>query len=96
MRRKKKKAKPESRQTFGDPTAQTSALVSFFLSFQTVFCLFCFVLFECEYPFIDKSMVMLERLSITFTSNGKREFVPRDKVAPISLSFCLFHAIFYP
>ena len=26
----------------------------------------------------------LERLTITFTSNGKRKFVPRDQVSPIT------------
>ena len=32
---------------------------------------------------------LLERLSFTFTSNGKREFVPRDQVSPLILVlFC--------
>ena len=30
----------------------------------------------------------LERLSITFTSNGKREFVPRDQVSPLLAIYC--------
>ena len=31
-----------------------------------------------------------ERLSIsvTFTSNGKREFVPRDQVSPLLVAYC--------
>ena len=61
--------------------------LSLFKLFLVCFVLFCFVLFfcyfECEYPFIDKSMVILERLNITFTSNGKLEFVPRDQVSPL-------------
>ena len=31
---------------------------------------------------------LLERLSITFTSNGKREFVPREQVSPIPIVYC--------
>jgi len=35
-----------------------------------------------------------ERLSITFTSNGKREFVPRDQVSPLLVVYCsLFQRI---
>ena len=30
----------------------------------------------------------LERLSITFTSNGKREFVPRDQVSSLLVVYC--------
>ena len=59
----------------------------FFSLFSKCFSFVCIVLFECEYPFIDKSMVILERLSITFTSKGKSEFVPRDKVFPITCPF---------
>ena len=29
------------------------------------------------------TQALLERLSITFTSNGKREFVPHDQVSPL-------------
>ena len=32
--------------------------------------------------------LLIERLSITFTSNGKREFVPRDKVSPLLAVYC--------
>ena len=32
--------------------------------------------------------VILERLSITLTSNGKREFVPRDQVYPLLVAYC--------
>ena len=31
---------------------------------------------------------LLERLSIALTSNGKREFVPRDQVFPFHVVFC--------
>ena len=45
---------------------------------------------------------LLERLRITFTLNGKREFVPRDQVFPLIVVNCLllplknkqFHASF--
>ena len=30
----------------------------------------------------------LEKLSITFTSNGKREFVPRDQVSSLLVAYC--------
>ena len=36
-------------------------------------------------PFLQYSV---ERLSITFTSNGKREFVPRDQVYPLLVAYC--------
>ena len=32
---------------------------------------------------------ILERLSFTFTPNGKREFVPRDQVFPLFFVYCL-------
>ena len=31
----------------------------------------------------------IERLSFTFTPNGKREFVPRDQVFPLFFVYCL-------
>ena len=48
------------------------------------------------------TQALLESLSITFTSNGKREFVPRDQVSPLLVVHCSlfldmnqqFHAIF--
>jgi len=43
-----KKSPPESRQTFGVPTAQTSGLVNFILSVQTVFSLFFLLLFRVQ------------------------------------------------
>ena len=33
-------------------------------------------------------LVIIERLSITSTSNGKREFVPRDQVSPFLVAYC--------
>ena len=33
--------------------------------------------------------LLIERLNITFTSNGKREFVPRDQVSPLLVVDCL-------
>ena len=32
---------------------------------------------------------LIERLSIAFTANGKREFVPRDQVSPLLVVYCL-------
>ena len=32
--------------------------------------------------------LLIEGLNITFTSNGKREFVPRDKVSPLLVVYC--------
>ena len=32
----------------------------------------------------------IKRLSITFTSSGKREFVPRDQVSPLLVAYCSF------
>ena len=48
--------------------------------------------------------MILETLNITFTSNGEREFVPRDQMSPytcrllliISTLKLLFHGIFRP
>ena len=37
-----------------------------------------------------ENKLILERLSIMFTSNCKREFVPRDQVSPIT---CRLHFI---
>ena len=31
---------------------------------------------------------IIERLSITFTSNGKREFVPDDQVSSLHVIYC--------
>ena len=31
---------------------------------------------------------IIERLSLTFTSNGKLEFVPRDEVSPLVVVYC--------
>ena len=33
-------------------------------------------------------LLVVERLSITFTSNGKREFVPRDQAFPFIVVYC--------
>ena len=38
--------------------------------------------------FIRSLICIIERLSITFTSNGKREFVPRDQVSPLLVVYC--------
>ena len=38
-------------------------------------------------PFLC-SKKTLERLSIAFTSNGKREFVPRDQLSPLLVVYC--------
>ena len=39
-----------------------------------------------------RQVLTVERLSITFTSNGKREFVPRDQVSPITCRLLfIFH-----
>ena len=38
----------------------------------------------------------LERLNITFTSNGRREFVPRDQVSPLLVVYCLLYFISTP
>ena len=38
-------------------------------------------------PFLC-SKKTLERLSIAFTPNGKREFVPRDQVSPLLVVYC--------
>ena len=35
------------------------------------------------------SAIIIERLRFTFTSNGKREFIPRDQVFPIIAVNCL-------
>ena len=48
--------------------------------------------------------MILEMLNTTFTSNGEREFVPRDQMSPytcrllliISTLKLLFHGIFHP
>ena len=32
--------------------------------------------------------LLIERLSITFTSYNKREFVPRDQVSPLLVAYC--------
>ena len=34
--------------------------------------------------FRERICALIEMLSITFTSNGKREFVPRDQVSPFT------------
>ena len=36
----------------------------------------------------NNSGQVVERLSITFTSNGKREFVPRDQVSSLLVDYC--------
>ena len=39
--------------------------------------------------------LLLERFRVTFTPNGKREFVPRDQVFPlIIVVYCSFHLSF--
>ena len=35
------------------------------------------------------ALAKLERLRITFTPNGKREFVPRDEVFPLIVVYCI-------
>ena len=50
------------------------------------------------------AFLSLERLSITFTSNTKREFVPCNQVSPLLVAYCSlslhineqFHEICYP
>lgn len=52
----------------------------------------------------DRSPLIRSSFSITFTSNGEREFVPRDQMSPytcrllliISTLKLLFHGIFRP
>ena len=39
------------------------------------------------WPFLC-SKKTLERLSIKFTSNSKREFVPRDQLSPLLVVYC--------
>ena len=39
--------------------------------------------------FSAPSDISLERLRFTFTTNGKREFVPRDQVFPLIVVYCL-------
>ena len=54
--------------------------------------------------YIPQKRPTIERFSIMFTSNGNREFVPRDQVSPLLVVYCSlfqhinwqFHAIFYP
>ena len=41
---------------------------------------------EITYSGLEKGLV--ERLGITFTSNGKREFLPRDQVSPLLVVHC--------
>ena len=36
-----------------------------------------------------KKNAIIERLRFAFTSNGKREFVPRDQVFPVIVVNCL-------
>ena len=53
---------------------------------------------------IRSLICIIERSIITFTSNGKREFVSRDQVSPSLVVYCLLflhtnqqlHAVFYP
>ena len=33
---------------------------------------------------------IIERLRVTFTSNGKREFVPDDQVSSLHVIYCMF------
>ena len=47
--------------------------------------LFLLVLFCPE----EVGTKLIERLSFTFTPNGKREFVPRDQVFPLFFVYCL-------
>jgi len=37
---------------------------------------------------VHRAHLQIERLSITFTSNGKHEFVPRDQVSPSIVVYC--------
>ena len=44
---------------------------------------------------ISLTSLVLDRLSIAFTSNGKRKFVPRVQVSPLLVRRLLFIIIFY-
>ena len=46
-------------------------------------------------PAISLTSLVLDRLSIAFTSNGKRKFVPRVQVSPLPVRRLLFIIIFY-
>ena len=72
---------PESRQTFEVAAIRTSGLDNL-------------VFFSRQTGFSSALIRLSERLSITFTSNGKREFVPRDQVSPLLVVYCfLFQQI---
>ena len=43
----------------------------------------------CDGVFVVIFFKTIERLSITFTSNGKREFLPRDQVSSLIVVCCL-------
>ena len=40
------------------------------------------------FPEVSEFYALIEWLSFTFTSNGKREFVPRDQVSPLLVAYC--------
>ena len=42
-------------------------------------------------PFWQKQVTIIQRLSIMFTSNSKREFVPRDQVSPLRVTVHYFY-----
>ena len=44
---------------------------------------------------ISLTSLVLDRLSIAFTSNGKRKFVPRVQVSPLLVRRLLLIIIFY-
>ena len=43
----------------------------------------CCLLSTVTLHWVTSDLLAIERLSITFTSNSKREFVPRDQVSPL-------------
>ena len=59
--------------------------------------------FRISFPFFSREKIGCSRLSFTFTSNGNREFVPRDNGSPLLVVYCSlflhinqqFHTIFY-
>ena len=44
--------------------------------------------FRISFPFFSREKIGSSRLSFTFTSNGKREFVPRDNGSPLLVVYC--------
>ena len=64
--------------------------------FKTIkICIFCNPKFKAKLPIKRRGIFInsvrekeRERLSITFTSNSKREFVPCDQVSPLLVVYC--------